>query len=304
MPIHYEEITCKSALNRVQGMGFRWSLNPYQGCFHACVYCFARAHAKLADRDPGEGFSSNVKVKINVAEVLRQELSKRSWKGGMVAFGTATDPYQPIEGRYRLTRRCLEALRDYRAPVGLITKGTLILRDLDVLIELAKRAHLSVTFSMPTVDEAVWRKTEPGTPAPSQRLRVLRKLVDAGIEAGIGMAPILPGISDSPAQLEAVFRKSAEAGACYVFANPVYLKPGAREYFFNFLVKEFPHLAARYDSWFSGAYLPNAVKNQVLSRVQELKKYSFFPVRRISRKRLLPPEQPRQLSFFGGEGGI
>src|SRR5439155_4226923 len=131
----YFEIAAKSALNRVQHMGFNWSLNPYQGCFHSCVYCFARAHAKLADRDPGAGFSARVGVKVNVPELLRRELSRRSWKRETVAFGTATDPYQPIEGTYRLTRRCLEAFRDFRTPVGLITKGTMVIRDIDVLAE-------------------------------------------------------------------------------------------------------------------------------------------------------------------------
>src|SRR3989440_10105846 len=146
----YQEIHCKSALNRVQHMGFKWSLNPYQGCVHSCVYCFARAHAKLADRDPGAGFSARIGVKINAPALLRQELSRRSWKRGMVAFGTANDPYQPIEGTYRLTRRCLEALRDYRTPIGLITKGTMGIRDLDVLVDLSRRAEGAATFSHPT----------------------------------------------------------------------------------------------------------------------------------------------------------
>jgi len=155
----YFEIVAKSALNRVQHMGFKWSLNPYQGCFHSCVYCFARAHAKLADRDPGEGFSARVGVKVNLPELLRRELSRRSWKRETVAFGTATDPYQPIEGTYRLTRRCLEEFRDFKTPVGLITKGTMVIRDIDVLVELSRRAKTTVCFSIPTVDEAVWAKT-------------------------------------------------------------------------------------------------------------------------------------------------
>ncbi len=170
----YFEIVTKSALNRVQHMGFNWSLNPYQGCFHSCVYCFARAHAKLADRDPGAGFSARVGVKVNVPELLRRELSRRSWKRETVAFGTATDPYQPIEGTYRLTRRCLEAFRDFRTPVGLITKGTMVIRDIDVLAELSRRAKTTVCFSIPTVDETVWARTEPGTPPPQKRARTIR----------------------------------------------------------------------------------------------------------------------------------
>src|ERR1700682_1408962 len=199
----YFEITAKSALNRVQHMGFNWSLNPYQGCFHSCVYCFARAHAKLADRDPGAGFSARVGVKGNLPELLRRELSGRSGKRETGAFGTATDPSQPIEGTYRLTRRCLEAFRDFKTPVGLITKGTMVIRDIDVLVELSRQAKTTAWFSVPTAAETVWAKAEAGTPPPQKRLKVLKALVDAGIEAGVGMAPVLPGLSDSRAPVEA-----------------------------------------------------------------------------------------------------
>src|SRR6202163_763109 len=267
----YFEIVAKSALNRVQHMGFNWSLNPYQGCFHSCVYCFARAHAKLADRDPGAGFSTRVGVKVNLPELLRGELSRRNWKRETVAFGTATDPYQPIEGSYRLTRRCLEAFRDFKTPVGLITKGTMVIRDIDVLVELSRQAKTTVCFSIPTVDETVWAKTEPGTPPPQKRLKVLKTLVDAGIEAGVGMAPVLPGLSDSPRQLEATVAAAADAGACFVWANIVYLKPGTKEHFMEFLAREYPHLLARYRDLFPGAYAPAAIKAPVIGAVGALK---------------------------------
>ncbi|HEY0492345.1 MAG TPA: radical SAM protein [Candidatus Dormibacteraeota bacterium] len=267
----YFEIVAKSALNRVSHMGFDWSLNPYQGCYHSCVYCFARAHAKLADRDPGAGFSARVGVKVNVAELLRRELSSPRWKRGKVAFGTATDPYQPIEGSKRLTRQCLMAFRDYRTPVGLITKGTLVLRDIDVLVELSQRAGTTVCFSVPTVDQAVWSRTEPGTPPPIKRLRVMKQLVEAGIEAGVGMAPVLPGLSDAPAQLEATVAAAAEAGACFVWTNVVYLKPGTKEHFFTFLEREYPHLLRRYRELFPGAYAPAAVKAPVTEAVARLR---------------------------------
>jgi DNA repair photolyase len=267
----YREVLVKTALNRVSGMGFGWSLNPYQGCVHSCVYCFARAHAKLADRDPGEGFSTDIAVKANLPQVLRQELSRPSWRHEMVAFGTATDPYQPIEGRYRLTRRCLEAFRDAWTPVGLITKGTMVIRDADVLAELAARTETTVCFSVPTVDEEVWRRTEPGTPPPRQRLRALRRLVAAGITAGVGMAPVLPGISDAPLQLESTVAAAAEAGAAFVWANLVYLKPGTREHFFAFLDREYPHLRSSYDRLFPGAYAPARFKTALQQHVGRLR---------------------------------
>ena len=292
----YEEIRCKSALNRVQHMDFKWSLNPYQGCFHSCVYCFARAHAKLADRDPNEGFSARIGIKVNVVDVLRQELASRSWKRETVAFGTATDPYQPIEGTYRLTRGCLMALRDYRTPVGLITKGTMVLRDLDVLVELSQRAKTTVSFSVPTLDEEVWRRTEPGTPPPRQRLRVLKRLVEAGIEAGVGMAPVLPGLSDSQPQLEATVSAAAEAGACFVWANLVYLKPGTKEYFFGFLEREYPHLAQTYRRMFPGAYAAASIKSEVKTVVDGLKQKYGVEDRRLSR--LEPMEEPFQLQLL------
>ena len=293
----YFEIVAKSALNRVQQMGFGWSLNPYQGCYHSCVYCFARAHAKLADRDPGAGFSARVGVKVNVADLLRHELSSRRWKREKVAFGTATDPYQPIEGSYRLTRRCLQAFRDYRTPIGLITKGTMVIRDLDVLVELSQRAGTTVCFSVPTVDEAVWAKTEPGTPPPRQRLRVMKALVEAGIEAGVGMAPVLPGLSDSPAQLEATVAEAAEAGACFVWANIVYLKPGTKEHFLAFLEREYPHLVPRYRNLFPGAYAPAAARAPVINAVARLKGRYRVGDRRVWRAE--PPEAPLQLPLLG-----
>lgn len=291
----YFELITKSALNRVAHMSFNWSLNPYQGCFHSCVYCFARAHAKLGDRDPGAGFSARVGVKVNVPDLLRQELSRPSWKRETVAFGTATDPYQPVEGRYRLTRRCLEALCDHRTPIGLITKGTMVIRDIDILVELSKRAKTTVTFSIPTVDELVWARTEPGTPPPRKRLKVLKALVDAGIEAGVGMAPILPGLSDSPAQLEATVAAAAAAGACYVWSNVVYLKPGTKEHFMEFLARDYPQLVHRYQELFPKAYAPSAVKAPLMDSVAQLRERHGVGDRRPWKAE--PPAEPVQLAL-------
>src|SRR3989449_182306 len=198
MSVEYREEPCRSALNRVQGMGFKWSLNPYMGCVHQCTFCYVRAFEKRADRPSDERYGRSIRVKTNVAEVLRRELARPSWEREVVAIGAATDPYQPAEGRYKLTRACLEVLAEASNPFSIITRGPMIVRDIDVLAEAARRAKVSVTFSIPTLDEEVWRKTEPGTAHPRQRLRALKALVDAGVRACVGMAPVLPGISSKP----------------------------------------------------------------------------------------------------------
>src|SRR5712691_10479249 len=204
MRVEYREEPCRSALNRVQGMGFKWSLNPYMGCVHRCTFCYVRAFEKRADRPSDDRYGSSIRVKVNVAEVLRRELQRRSWDGGTVAIGAATDPYQPAEGRYRLTRACIEVLRDAANPFSIITRGPLIVRDAELLAEASRVATVGVTFSVPTIDDDVWRTTEPGTAPPRQRLRALKTLVDAGVRASVGLAPLLPGLSDHPRQIERV----------------------------------------------------------------------------------------------------
>src|SRR5262245_26004269 len=204
MRVEYREEPCRGALNRVKGMPFAWSLNPYMGCAHRCTFCYVRAFELRADRPYDGRYGTSIRVKVNVAEVLRRELARATWQREAVAIGAATDPYQPAEGRYRLTRRCLEALGDASNPFSVITRGPLIVRDVDVLAEAARRADVSVTFSIPTLDPEIWRRTEPGTAPPRQRLRALTTLVGAGVRASVGLAPILPGISDRPELLAEV----------------------------------------------------------------------------------------------------
>jgi DNA repair photolyase len=189
MSVEFREEPCRSALNRVQGMPFKWSLNPYMGCAHRCTFCYVRGFERRADRPSGEAYGRSVRVKINIAEVLRRELARKSWKREVVAIGAATDPYQPAEGRYQITRGCLQAFAEARSPFSLITRGPMIVRDLDVLRRAAMAAEVDVTFSIPTLDLDVWRRTEPGTAPPRQRLRALRMLIDAGIDTGVGIAP-------------------------------------------------------------------------------------------------------------------
>jgi DNA repair photolyase len=266
----YQEVTCRSALNRVDGMPFQYTLNPYRGCTHGCHYCFARRYHAQFELGAGDEFSSVILVKTNFVEVLRKELERPSWKNEQVAFGTATDPYQPIEGRYRLTRRSLEALAGARTPVGLITKGPMAVRDKDVLAELSKRARCTVYFSVPTVDEDAWRMLEPGTAHPMQRLRAVRELMDAGVRTGVLMAPIVPGLTSQPAKLEGTIKAIADHGAAFVGASVLHLKDGTRTHFMSFLRKNFPDLSKRYQRLYAGAYAPKSYANEVQAIVKLL----------------------------------
>lgn len=284
----YREEPCRTALNRVRGMAFRWSLNPYMGCVHRCTFCFVRAFERLADRPADDRYGTSIRVKTNLVEVLRRELRRPSWKREQVAVGTATDPYQPAEGRWRLTRGAIEALGAAATPFGLITRGPLIVRDLDVLAEAARRADVSVTFSVPTVDPAVWRRTEPGTAPPRQRLRALRALVDAGIRASVGMAPILPGLTDDENGMRDVIRAARDAGATGVWANVLYLKPGTREHFLDHLARDWPDLLPRYQALYArGAYVDKALAAEVKSTVARLRREHEIADRRAVR--LEPP---------------
>jgi DNA repair photolyase len=275
---------CRVALNRVKGMSFRWSLNPYMGCVHQCTFCFVRAFERLADRPSDDRYGTSIRVKPNLVEVLRRELARPSWKREQVAVGTATDPYQPAEGRFRLTRGAIQAMGEARTPFGLITRGPLIVRDLDVLAEAATRADVSVTFSVPTLDTEIWRRTEPGTAPPRQRLRALRQLVDAGIKASVGMAPILPGISDDPRLMDDVVRAAREAGATGVWANVLYLKPGTREHFLDHLARDWPELLPSYEALYArGAYVAKDVAEPVKARLAELRRRHEIDDRRTVR---------------------
>ena len=287
---------CRSALNRVAGMPFTWSLNPYMGCVHRCTFCYVRAFERRADRPFDARYGTSIRVKTNVAEVLRAELSRPSWQGESIAIGAATDPYQPAEGRFRLTRACLEVLAGAANPFGLITRGPLIVRDLDVLAQAAARADVSVTFSVPTLDEEVWRQTEPGTAPPRQRLRALERLVAAGIRASVGMAPILPGISDRPEQLAEVVRAAREAGACGIWANVLHLKPGTREHFLDCLERSWPELLPEYERLYgTRSYLRSADASTVRTAVRGLARIHGVRDRRAVRPR--PAQQPLQLSL-------
>lgn len=267
----YQEITCRSALNRVEGMPFSWTLNPYRGCTHGCHYCFARRYQTQFELGSGDEFSSLIFVKINFVEVLRRELDHPKWTRELAAFGTATDPYQPIEGHYKLSRGTLKALTVGRTPVGLITKGPMVVRDIDVLQDLTKAARATVYLSVPTTDEDAWRALEPGTAHPLQRLRAVRALANAQIDVGVLMAPLVPGFSTAPAKMEATVKAIADHGARFVGANVLFLDGGTKDHFMRFLADQFPAFVDRYDRLYASKYAPNEYSSQVQQTLSVLK---------------------------------
>ena len=278
----YQEVRCRSALNPVKGMPFEWTLNPYRGCTHGCHYCYARRyHTEQFALDADDQFASVIFVKTNVVEVLRRELGKPSWDGSLVAVGTATDCYQPIEGHYRLTRGSLEVLAELRNPVSIVTKGPMIVRDTDVLQELTRRAAspsaVTVCISVPCVDEDVWRALEPGTAPPLQRLRAVRHLVDAGVHTGVLMNPIVPGISSKPALIERTVKAIADHGAQFIGSNVMYLQGGTREHFMRWLAEHHPQLLEGYERLYAAKYPPAHYRDEVKKVVTEMKAKYFDP---------------------------
>jgi DNA repair photolyase len=270
--ITFIESEAKSIINRVPGgaLPFDWTINPYRGCSHACTYCFARPTHTYLDMNAGRDFETKIVVKVNAPDVLRRELAAKRWKGDHIAMGTGTDPYQRAEGRYKLMRGIIEALIDHRNPFSILTKGTLILRDLDLLARAAEVAPVSAAFSIGTLDEEVWRSTEPGAPHPHARIEAIRTLTEAGIPTGVLMAPILPGISDRPDQLREVVAAAIDAGATHVSPILLHLRPGVREEFLPWLEAEHPDLVGRYLQMYRQPYGPKAMRESLGRQVSSM----------------------------------
>jgi len=269
--INFHEVRAKSGLNKVPGtyLPFNWTINAYRGCAHACTYCFARDTHTYLDLDAGRDFEREIIVKVNIPELVRAELSRPSWKRELVAIGTNTDPYQWAEGRYEFMPPILEALRDTRTPVSVLSKSPLPLRDLDLYLELAEVADVSVNFSVPTLDERIWRETEPHTPHPRKRLEAVAKFNEAGIPSGVLVAPLMPGINDSPELVEEIVSLAEEAGATFVNGIALHLRPGVKEVFMSWLSAARPDLVSRYqDLYRDRAYAPNAERNRIAGLVR------------------------------------
>ena len=266
------EIAAKSVLNRVAGMPFDWSINPYRGCQHGCVFCYARRTHWYDGRDGVSEWARRIYVKVNAPAVVRTELARPSWRGDEVALGTSTDPYQPLEGTYRITRGVLSELVRARTPVGIVTRSPLIVRDADVLTELARVAGVDVCISIPTLDPTVAREVEPGVAPPAKRLFAVQTLAARGIRVGVAVAPVLPGITDSDATIEAVVRAARDCGASFVWHSVLNLGDVTRDSFFRFLDARRPTEVARYSRLFArGRYADPRYVRDVAARFQALR---------------------------------
>ncbi|MFI2410974.1 Rv2578c family radical SAM protein [Streptomyces sp. NPDC018947] len=309
--ITFHEVRARSILNRVPGasrMPFEWTVNPYRGCTHACVYCFARKTHSYLDLDTGLGFDSQIVVKVNAPELLRRQLASRRWQGEHVAMGTNVDCYQRAEGRYRLMPGIITALTERANPFSILTKGTLILRDLDLLTRAAEVTDVGISVSVGFMDADLWRTVEPGTPAPERRLDVVRTLTEHGIGCGVLMAPVIPFLGDDPGRLRATVRAIAAAGATSVTPLVLHLRPGAREWFMTWLARHHPHLVRRYERLYAeGAYAPRWYQRRITRQVHELAgEYGIGPARPGMPRRIAPPPpaqspaptEPVQLSLI------
>ncbi|MGG2459661.1 Rv2578c family radical SAM protein [Streptomyces sp. RGM 3693] len=291
--ITFHEVRARSIVNRVPGasrMPFEWTVNPYRGCSHACVYCFARKTHGYLDLDTGLGFDSQIVVKVNAPELLRRELAAPRWRGDHIAMGTNVDCYQRAEGRYALMPGILATLRDHANPFSILTKGTLILRDLELLRQAAEVTDVGVSVSVGFLDDTLWRTLEPGTPAPGRRLDGVRTLTAHGLTCGVLMAPVVPFLSDSPEQLRATVRAVAEAGAGSVTPLVLHLRPGAREWFLTWLGRHHPHLVRRYETLYAGgSYAPTWYQRRITRQVHELAaEYGLGPFRPGQARRIPP----------------
>jgi DNA repair photolyase len=268
--MEFLHVNARSIINEVPASSrvpFRYTVNVYRGCSHACRYCFARPTHAYLGLDIGEDFERRIVVKVNAVERLRAELAARRWAGHHIAMGTNTDPYQRCEGKYHLTRGVVGVLAEARNPFSILTKSTLILRDLDLLADAAARTHLAVNISIGTLDEEVWRMTEPGTPPPRQRVEAVRRLNQAGVACGVLVAPVLPGLSDRPDQLEEVVTACVDAGAASVSAVALHLRPGVREHYLGWLRGVRPDLVEQHDRRYRTAYLPAPERRSLAEQV-------------------------------------
>jgi DNA repair photolyase len=304
----FYEVHARSVINQVppaSRMAFRWTINPYRGCSHSCAYCFARNTHKYLDMDSGHDFNTRIVVKVNAPQLARKELAAPKWQGEHVAMGTNVDCYQRAEGKYRLMPGIIGALKDAANPFSILTKGTLILRDLDLLAEAAEVTEVGLNVSVGFVDKELSRSVEPGTPSPERRIGICAALTERGLRCGVLMGPVLPFLTDSPGQLEATVRLAAEAGAAHVTPIVLHLRPGAREWFLQWLGENFPDLVAAYrDLYGRGAYAPKSYQGRIAEQVTELaRRYGVGRTSPAAARRIGPPAGPRPGGPASRSGG-
>ena len=312
----FYEVEARSAINAVpkrSRMPFRFTINPYRGCSHACqYYCFARPTHTYLDFNAAEDFEREIVVKVNVPELVRAELRRPGWKGDHVALGTNTDPYQWVEGRYRLTEGIWEAMRDYSNPCSVLTKSPLLLRDMKLFRELAERTEFSASLSVPTIDERAWRETEPHTPHPRTRLEAVAELTRNGIPSSVLVAPLMPGINDDPRQVEEILERAGDAGARNVTGIGLHLRGEVRDVFFDWLRQYRPDLVDRYEELYErGAYLPGDERKRLAALVRgrsgsptgHSPRRNARGIRSATRARAQrEPQAPEQPSLFSQTG--
>ncbi|HEY5578627.1 MAG TPA: radical SAM protein [Acidimicrobiia bacterium] len=297
--LEFYEVQARTIINRVPGapFGFEYSINAYRGCSHACTYCFARPSHEYLGLGPGTDFETKIVVKTNAIELARAETSPSRWGGELIAMGTNTDPYQPAEGRYKLTRGIVGVLIERANPFSILTKSTLVLRDLDLLIDAAQSMDVRVDFSIGTLDESVWRTTEPGTPHPRRRVEAVARLSQAGVPSGVLVAPVLPGLSDRSDQIEAVVAAAVEAGAVSISSVLLHLRDGVKQHYRGWLETARPDLVSLYDGLYGrGPYAPPRSRARLASLVAELVEKHGGPVRSF-RERPKPRPGAKQLAL-------
>jgi DNA repair photolyase len=301
----FYEVQAKSIVNRVpeaSKVPFRWTINPYRGCQHACTYCFARITHSYLELDSGADFNTKVVVKVNAPELVRRKMASPGWPGEHIAMGTNVDCYQRAEGRYQLMPGIISALAGAANPFSILTKGTLILRDIELLAAAAEVTEVGLNVSVGAVDKELWRSVEPGTPAPGRRLEACAALNERGLRCGVLMGPVVPFLSDSPAQLDATVRQIAETGAPHVTPIVLHLRPGAREWFFRWLRSAHPELVGRYlDLYGRSAYAPKAYQARIAGQVRELAEK--HGIGRHSRRQKMP-RTPRNSGNSGNAGPL
>ncbi len=310
--VTFHEVLCKSALNRVarqSAVPFEWTINPMRGCSHACRYCFARPTHEYLELDAGHDFDTQIVVKTNVAAVLRQELRRRSWRCDPVALGTNTDPYQRAEGRYRLMPGIITALAESGTPFSILTKGTLLRRDLPLLVDSARNVPVRPAVSLATIDDELHRAVEPGTPGPRARLELVRALADAGFAVNVMVAPVIPYLTDDSEHLDALFGAIAAAGGARATVLPMHLRGSTRGWFLQWLAEYHPALLGRYRRLYGrGAYVTPEYSAWLRERVEpllaryRLDRFRDGPERgRPARSVVAPPtaRSEPQLALFG-----